>query len=269
MLKYLDALLIQANKSVRESYFMNNKLHILLIVLAISTGFNSCHPEVPTSTPPVISRKVFNLNHTKTKINHFITDVDSNLNFRSVYHVDFYDSLKQFVKTEYVMLSVFNNRCSFDSSQYYIEWRTVKKEGDKYVEFPKYQSASTGVLSNQTEVFLHPIRQKEFKKLELAPFPYIVFDKKQCEFNFDIGDHYCTAGIYWSKNMNFKTNYQLLGEKNFMINQQLIPCQEVFATSESALSNAELHFLYSNQYGFVMLHYLNVDKTGMVFTLIE
>ena len=248
---------------------MNNKLQQLLTLVVIGICFSSCKQTVPTSNSPVISGKVFNLNHTKTYVNQFITDVDSNLNFRSVYHVDFYDSLKQFVKTEYVMLSVFNNRCSFDSSQYYIEWRTVKKDDDKYVEFPKYQSASTGVLSNQTEVFLHPIRQKEYKKLELAPFPYIVFDKKQWEFNFNIGDHYCTAGIYWSKNMNFKTNYQLLGEKKFMINQQLISCQEVFATSESALSNAELRFLYSNQYGFVMLHYLNVDKTGMVFTLIE
>jgi hypothetical protein len=248
---------------------MNNKLQQLLTLVVIGICFSSCKQTVQTSNSPVISGKIFNLDHTKTCVNQFITDADSNLNFRSVYQVDFYDSLKHFVKTGYVMLSVFNNRCAFDTSQYYIEWRTVKKENNEFVEFPRYQSASTGVLSSRAEVFLHPIRQREYKKLELAPFPYIVFDTVQWEFNFNIGEHYCTAGIYWTENLYFRTSYHLLGEKKFIINQQLIPCQEVLATSESALSHSELHFFYNNHFGFVMLHYYNVDKTEMVFTLIE
>jgi len=248
---------------------MNKKLQLLISVAVIGICFSSCNQPVPTSKSVVISSKIFNLNHTKTYVNQFITDVDSNLNFRSIYQVDFYDSSKHFVKTDYVMLSVFNNRCAFDTSQYYIEWRTVKKENSEYVEFPKYQSIRTGVLSSRAKVFLHPIRQKEYKKLELAPFPYIVFDNEQWEFNFNIGDHYCTAGIYWTGNLYFRTSYQLLGEKKFMINQRLIPCQEVFATSESALSHSELRFLYNSQYGFVRLCYINVDKTEMVFTLFE
>jgi len=79
-------------------------------------------------------------------------------------------------------------------------------------------------------------------------------------------------GVLWElhgvKIQLFEIRYFLMGSRTFELNKLIITCKEVFAISDSKFSTSQLHFLYCEDYGFVKLHYFNVDKTEIIFSLI-
>jgi len=247
---------------------MTNKSSIKFGIFILLSMNISCIRDVGTERN-IISYKRFNKDN--SKIFNLGIHYHNNrpvINFQSTYKVDFLDSVNNLTKTEIVRLSVFDSKWKADTNQYLIAWRIIKKQNNKFIDIEN-QNSYTGVLSNKSKIFLHPIRDIEYKKLELAPFPLIEFNKKQWEYNIDIGEQWSSSGIIWNGNATFKIKYSLIGNRKFEINKSEIICKEVFATCVSDFSTSKLHFLYSDKYGFVELHYFNVDKTEMIFTLID
>ena len=144
------------------------------IIILLSTNL-SCNRDVARDKNFVAFKKFRKENHDISNIGIQLYKQKPVINFQSIYKVEFVDSIGNLINTDTVKLSVFDNKWKADTTQYLIAWRIIKKIKDRFVNLEN-QNSYTGVLSNKNKIFLHPIRNGEYKKLGLAPFPLIEFN---------------------------------------------------------------------------------------------
>lgn len=130
----------------------------------------------------------------------------------------------------------------------------------------------TGLTQNNESVFIHPPREKFFSLLEFDPFPIIKFplskDKKWKE-TFMIPEIWSNNDISFSGDLKIEYEYKVIGQKDIKTKIGVMNCYVIEAKSENSNVNTNLTMYYSNEYGFVKLHYFNYDKSQLVFDLME
>ena len=139
--------------------------------------------------------------------------------------------------------------------------RTNKHQTEIYYSYePNPTSISaTGIVENQKNIWLHPPRNEFFKALETCPFPYIVKDKPvgfQWKDSMSIGKHW--GNKLWGEwNDRLLLNYKYEITETEILNTPFgeIECSVINAIATSELGQSRLKAYYSEEYGFVALHY--------------
>ncbi len=121
----------------------------------------------------------------------------------------------------------------------------------------------SGLIENEKNIWLHPPRDKYFRILELNPFPFIKspFEignkwKWQLEIESTWGDKRWKT---WEGNIVNRCDYEIVGIKTIKTPFGDLECLEIRSVGVSELGKTELLALFNAEFGFVELHYKNID----------
>ncbi len=132
----------------------------------------------------------------------------------------------------------------------------------------------TGVIENQNNVWLHPIRKDNFALLELNPFPYAKAPYKlgrKYTWQLDIGDNWSSPNWKeWEGRILSTYEYEITGRKAVKIAEDnVVPCWVIEAKASSRLGTTALVASFNEEVGFVQLDYTNIDGSKLVMDLVE
>ena len=163
-------------------------------------------------------------------------------------------------------MSVFKNIP--DYSQTIIKYEARKEDGAI-----AYKNSVTGVIENEANIWMHPIRTKNFRSLELNPFPFI---KKPYSignkwlWKLNIGDQWGNKNWKeWKGSIENKYEYEIVDKLKLVTKLGLIECYKIKSTATSRIGKTSLMAYFSEKYGFVKLDYTNINKTKIVFEMTE
>lgn len=143
-----------------------------------------------------------------------------------------------------------------------------------YLQEPIYDLfSSTGAVENDSNVWIHPIREGFFNCLEIAPFPFV---KKPLVIGSDWTDQ-MKIGQGWRNEMWGFWEGQLLLTYNYYISKKEILKTklgniECFVIESEAISNigtTKLKCYFSEKYGFVKLEYELLNDLKVNFWLLD
>lgn len=130
----------------------------------------------------------------------------------------------------------------------------------------------SGVIENEANLWMHPPRDYYFKILELNPFPYIKAPYEigtKWTWKLGIGSQWGDERWKtWEGNIQNNYQYEITDKKTLSTNFGDLECFVIESTAESRLGNTALTAYYHPKYGFVQLHYTNIDgsKTHLKLT---
>lgn len=142
-------------------------------------------------------------------------------------------------------------------------------------KFPFPMGEQTGLVENCKNVWLHPNRSTSsiFKILELSPFPFIQSPYQighRWSWSLRIGDMW--GDIRWKKwegTITNKYTYEITGKKNITTALGVLACFQIEGTARSRLGTTKLTSFFNQKYGFVDLHYTNIDGSEMIIKMIN
>lgn len=138
----------------------------------------------------------------------------------------------------------------------------------------EYANETTGIIENARNVWLHPPRSnmtKYFKITEINPFPYVQFPLTighSWEWKLGIGDMWSEPEWKeWKGSIINKFIYEITDY--YIIETALgkLPVYQITAVASSRIGQTQLVSYFNEQYGFVKLHYTNIDSSQLVFNL--
>lgn len=154
--------------------------------------------------------------------------------------------------------------------------RTNKKQTEmKYT----WQSSNsnyelfTGVVENDSNVWIHPIRHGFFRSLETCPFPYLrkgLQEGSKWRDSMFIGDHWSNPfWAEWTGIILQRYEYQYVGKTKIHVGSVEYICHKIEAHTNSELGQSALTAYYSDQFGFVKLDYSLANGIKVIFDLKE
>ncbi|SDX58014.1 hypothetical protein [Aequorivita viscosa] len=126
-------------------------------------------------------------------------------------------------------------------------------------EFEKIGMEATGMIENDSTIWLHPPRDRYFKILELNPFPEIQFDKENWQTTLEVGEHWGNERWKtWKGNIIINSDYSYNRDDG-----------KVTAIANSELGITHLVTDFDKMNGLKKLDYTNIDGSRIVLELIE
>lgn len=133
------------------------------------------------------------------------------------------------------------------------------------------EESSTGLIENENNIWQHPPRVKNFRVLELNPFPFI---KKPFEignswnWSLEIGDHWSNKEWKeWSGSITNNMTYEIISKAEVESNFGKIECYKIQSKAKSRIGETYLTAFFNTKYGFVKLDYTNIDGSKIIFEL--
>ena len=126
-------------------------------------------------------------------------------------------------------------------------------------EFEQIGMEATGMIENDSTIWLHPPRDRYFKILELNPFPEIQFDKENWQTTLEVSEHW--RNERWK---TWKGNIAIYSDYNYNRDDG-----KVTAIAKSELGITHLVTDFDKTNGLKKLDYTNIDGSRIVLELIE
>ncbi|SDF28434.1 hypothetical protein [Epilithonimonas hungarica] len=165
--------------------------------------------------------------------------------------------------------------------------KTLKTKGPIFQDHPDYSqteiilshlnsekktitSELTGVIENNTNVWLHPFRMNAFQILQFSPFPYVKpNESKKYKWNLKIGEHWNELkDITWKGKLNLKCVYEnTLKDKKIILPFGTINTIETRSSCSSKIGETFLISYFNEQLGFVRLQYLLPKDEKIIISL--
>jgi hypothetical protein len=112
-------------------------------------------------------------------------------------------------------------------------------------------SERTGVIENETNLWLHPPRYDDLLILNTNSYPFLTFEKKWLyELNVTFNE----------VNTNVISVYKVINEKDYLL---------IKTRTKSDLGDCSATFKYSPIHGFLEMNYTNFDNSQVILTLID
>jgi hypothetical protein len=132
---------------------------------------------------------------------------------------------------------------------------------------------SVGAVESEEEFWIHPPRYGPYRILELNPFPHIklpAVSGKTWEWKvYPPADAYAdSAWASWKGILQVQFRYTLGGSKQLVTPLGSLPCHRVLASGTSKLGTTHLEAYFHPSYGFVRLHYRNIDASRVQLELV-
>lgn len=126
-------------------------------------------------------------------------------------------------------------------------------------EFQKIGMEATGLIENDSTIWLHPPREKYFKILELNPFPEIQFDKENWQTTLKVGEQWGNERWKtWQGNIVISSDYSYNRDTG-----------KVTGIAKSELGITHLVTDFDKTNGLKKLDYTNIDGSRIVLELIK
>ena len=130
---------------------------------------------------------------------------------------------------------------------------------------------TTGVIENTKRVWMHPFRNNEFFKTELAPFPVIKFPVSDSIMqSYKMTTHILgNWGLYTGTKTKERYNYIGKVIKSYPTTGE-IECYKLIGTGENTKYGiSKIEYFYSEIYGFTEMNYLTYDNDIIEFKIVE
>jgi hypothetical protein len=125
--------------------------------------------------------------------------------------------------------------------------------------FDKIDEEITGLIENDSRIWLHPPRTKYFEILEINPFPEIRLDATKWSTLLKVGDHWSNKKWkVWEGNITISSEYKYDKENS-----------DVVSIASSEIGNTQLTSRFDIEKGFTRFEYVNIDGSRIVMRLIE
>ncbi|HUH29329.1 hypothetical protein [Gelidibacter sp.] len=119
--------------------------------------------------------------------------------------------------------------------------------------------ATTGLVENDKNVWIHPPRAGFFQSLETCPFPYVKLNKSIGYTWTDsmlINNHWSHKEWgEWEDKLLLNYEYEIVGKENIDSKLGEIECLIINAVAKSAIGESTLKAYFSDKYGFIKLEY--------------
>jgi len=127
--------------------------------------------------------------------------------------------------------------------------------------------AEEGIIENEEKIWIHPMRQNQYKFTEVAPFPDV-------KLPLEIGKH-------WNSNLNINdgwgewsntsgiSEYKIIGKDSFNLKDIEVECWKIKSNSKFPFGISFLNYKFSEEFGFVELKYENYKKETLEIKLVE
>lgn len=139
-----------------------------------------------------------------------------------------------------------------------------------YLQAPGFSSlASTGVVENDANIWIHPTRTGFFNALETAPFPFV---KSSLKVGLEWTDQMLIGEGWgndlwgkWEGQLLLTYNYKISGKETLNTEIGNIECFIIESVASSTLGETRLKSYFSEELGFVRMEYelLNDLKVNM------
>ena len=172
-----------------------------------------------------------------------------------------------------ILLNCYGIKSKIDSTQYLISWSTDQNLQNKFSK--KGNPFYTGVIENNSRVWIHPPRSDLFTILEYSPFPEVRIPLKiglRWQFKNSMGR-------FWeNKLFDIKSNdiliykYVIEDVKHHICDLESFPIQCYSIKAESVnIKFAQTKFsgLYNDKYGFIDMEFQNIDGSTILLKLIK
>jgi hypothetical protein len=128
---------------------------------------------------------------------------------------------------------------------------------------------TTGLVENEKNTWIHPVRSGFFKSLETCPFPYyknLPDSINEWTDSMSIGSSWSNK-IWgeWQNRLVLKYTYVFLNNEKINTPFGLLDCKIIDSRAESKIGISYLKMYYSEKYGFVKMDY--VLATGIKINL--
>ena len=130
---------------------------------------------------------------------------------------------------------------------------------------------TTGVIENETELWIHPMRYNEFFKTELAPFPVVKFPISQ--ETIEKANSKIMILRNWGTYTSSETHneYSYLGkEKRSYLDLDPLDCHKFHAIGFNNFHGmSEMEYFFHEDYGFLEMNIETYDDDKISFLLVE
>lgn len=139
---------------------------------------------------------------------------------------------------------------------------------------PRWPRGWSGIVENERNLWMHPIRSCLFKVLELNPFPYIQYPIKKgktWKWKLTIGSHWGDERWKtWEGIIVNKYKYKITDTACEVVTPMgTLPCVKVEAMAKSRIGKTHLTAYYNDTYGFVKMDNTNIDGSKIIINLAE
>ena len=126
-------------------------------------------------------------------------------------------------------------------------------------DFNKIDEAITGLIENDSVLWLHPPRAKFFKILEINPFPEVRFHEMSWSSDLNVGDQWGNERWKtWKGNLKIHSKYDY--EKQTGI---------IKSEADTEIGTTKLISEFNPTKGFTKFDYTNIDGSRILLELIE
>lgn len=131
----------------------------------------------------------------------------------------------------------------------------------------------SGIVENERNLWMHPIRNCLFRILELNPFPYIQYpieQGKNWKWKLTIGSHWGDERWKtWTGKIVNKYKYKITDTDCEVVTPMgTLPCVKVETVAKSRIGKTYLTAYYNDTYGFVKMENTNIDGSRIVIDLV-
>lgn len=130
---------------------------------------------------------------------------------------------------------------------------------------------TTGVVENSKKIWMHPFRNNEFFKTELAPFPEVnlpISDSKNHSFK---NATHIMSNWGWYNNTETKCQHEYIRTVNKIYAATgAIQCYQFNSTGDNTrYGSSTLEYYFNEQFGFTEMNYLTYDGDIIEFKIVE
>ena len=188
-----------------------------------------------------------------------------------VYSCNIYDSTNRCLSTDTLALFCTGRIMEDMDSHTFMQWKTIGLANGQYI-VKGYSNGYdfTGLMLDDTLLYIHPPRYGKYKVLEFCPFPLIQSRQSIWKWDLDIGEQWAIDSIYPIKyGATFYNIYTKRGEVEIETNNGKLRCLHVAASSTSIFGQAFSNFYINDQLGLVRFDMQPINKMKHEFTFMN
>jgi hypothetical protein len=187
---------------------------------------------------------------------------------RFVYLVRWYASGAATARLDTVTLTASGAPWAIEPTQTGVEW--LFSADTTLTTRPRQ---TVGAIENKTEFWLHPPRYGAYRILELNPFPHLKLPAVRGQtWQWEVYPPELYADAAWARwkgILRVKFRYTVAGTNQLATPLGPLSCYRVQANGTSKVGTTALEAYFHPAYGFVRLHYRNIDASRVQLELVR
>jgi hypothetical protein len=255
---YMLAMHPQPGKRYLPKSSLFSKRYMFLLGGLLAVVVASCQPKKQSTSTVAATQPLASLPATKKILSK---------NRRFVYAVRWEAAKTKTAVLDTVTMTASGAPCPFEATQTCFEWLFRAD-----TVWPAGFRGSVGAFENAQEFWIHPPRYGRYRILELNPFPYLklpAVSGRKWDWEVYAPAYYADpAWARWQGTVRVRFRYALGGAVQLATPLGRLRCARIQASGASKLGTTALEAFFHPAYGFVQLHYRNIDASRVQLEMV-